>query len=440
MPVRLTRQIIETLGINPGRVEPQSFITDLGTYFPPVYEPDWTNRIEFTTSWQTAISQSPLTGTEERHSLKTRPTREISFSTSSMSQAGSMQLQMSTFQLMNARTPMPIYCDLTTLVRAVGTSATEIECYTLHKRFFSGQRALVVKRDFSRFDISGVNSYGFYIDIKEVALDRLIVEQGAVLVPLDGTELLFPCMDVHPLLKQDGTLYSDFYTSARVTALEIDGNSTLPPSWQGEIGAYHDYYEGYPIFKIEPNYATSVKQSYFRPGKEFRSGRSTQVASYSDLPSIALEYSEFNTSRREAWDLLRFFDSRRGAAEAFWAIQPLTSWKYITTTDTSVQAEGFDYLDVTKKYIKHIGIETTEGDLYVKAIDDITEASSRFTIDFSSDRFTVVPNIRRVSPAWLCRFDDDSLTQKWDTDRIETSTVKIMGLRNEQEALIGEAV
>lgn len=432
MPIYVTKQSFDVLGINPGTVEP----LDLSTTFAPFILPDWSSPIIVSTEWMTSISVSPITGTEERISLQSRPTRTLSFVSSIINQETGFQTQMTLNRMMSHEIPFPLYSDQIFLTAPATSSDTVLQCdSTVFKRLYLGQRLMIAKRDHNRFVVAGTaKAPVLYGIVKDITADTITLEDP-VGVDLEGNEIVYPCFDSLPILSSVIDLETDFFGNSRITVLEKSGSNTLPPTWIGEVDTWMDYYKGYPIFKIEPNYNTKVRQTHVRQGVKTGVGRGTVIDLYGELPDIQIKYTELSVSRREAWDMLRFFDSRRGTALPFWVIQPQTAWKFEGNTSTSVDISNTDFLDSINTYIKEIGIEDSTGKQYIRTVTSTSATLESFTLNFNES----LPEgiiIKRVTPAWLCRFGMDELSQSWQTDHIEFSDVNIIGIRSERESKI----
>ena len=437
MPIKVTRQALEFLGINPGVVSPAS----QGTLYPPILQNDWASQVKVTTSWQTAISRSPFTGTEQRDSLGSRPVRSVQTTFKGMSQAESTSVQMSLMSMMGVPgskqgVPFPIYSDFAITKNQLGSTETLISCDTIHKRFYIGQRIALVNPYHARAEYSGVKAYATYAIVKNISFDSIEIEDpiGEVL-PLGS--IVYPLIDCLPSLSMNTQLVTDYYSEATITATEKDAGSTLPPTWIGEIDQYFDYHEGYPIFDFVPNYASTVTQGYIRYGRSNSTGRSTTVSLNEDKPVLTYSFSDLNTSREEAWQLLQFFDSRRGRALPFWTVQPLTTWKALDITTSSITVPDYDYRANIGTYISHVAIIDHSDKVYIKSIENISAVGDSFVLGFPvNEEFSTVPTVKRVAPAWLARFASDTLDQSWITDHHQTSDITIEQLSEEKSVSV----
>ena len=423
MPLKVTRQAAEIAGHHLGTVVPRP----IGTLFPPFFPNDWISDFSIDTIWKTTISQAHSSGAQQRTSLVERPSRVIGTHLAGLSQEDATALQMTLMRMQMHENPFPIYSDVTKLEVDLGASAKEVICNVQNKRFYKGQRVAFVNPSFTRQDY-GVLATAIYGEIAETygtgftLVDALNNGQSAGV-------LVYPLIDVNPGLRFNTTLASDQTMFLNIQVEEVSGPNTLPGSWGVDISSYLDYYNGNPIFKLEPNWASRVNLSFIRMGNSYSQGRGQHVELHADRPQVQVDITETDLSRSETWDLLRFFDSRRGRTHPFWILQPLTSHDIIAITATYVDVSIFDYLDNLQTFLTHIGFEENDGTLHVRQVASIaTQDSDKFRITFT-DPFTVVPAPIRMAPAWLSALRVDNMEQVWHTNehsQCSLSTIQVL--------------
>ena len=311
-------------------------------------------------------------------------------------------------------TPFPLYSDVTTLDSSLLSSGVEVLCNIQYKRFYKGQRVAFVEPHFKRRDF-GVLANAIYGEIKEVYGTGFTLVDPLVFTMGRGT-MIFPMIDIHPGLKYETNLMSDETIVANIKTHELDGQSALPASWGEDVSQLFSYYEGNPIFKLDTNWASRVQQEFVRAGTSFYQGRANHTELHATVPQIQVSISELDITREEAWELLRFFDSRRGRTNPFWIIQPLTTHSVFAITSTYVDIPAWDYLDNLQTFMKYIGFEDTSRNLHIRKVSSIVlQAPDRFRVTFN-DPFTSVPTVAKVAPAWLSNFTQDNLEQGWKTN------------------------
>lgn len=441
MPIKVTKQTLEVMGTNLGVVTPASS----GSSFLPFFKPNWRQRITLESSWRTNITQGIDSGAEERTQQYKRPLRTQTALITGMSQEESTEIQFGLLTLSgvggtnNERgMPFPLYSDRSTLTNNVtGGSTTFFGCDTKHRRFYRGQRAALTTINFERVIVSGsILAPTDFIEIIDVFPNGVeaTTSQGS----FTRQDFIYPLIDIHPLLSVKTNLITDNNIELKLTVLEQDGASTLPPSWLGEINEFVDYSLGYPIFALDTNWKSKVGFEILRQGQRYASGRGSVTDTEADRPIIKINITELDSTKEEAWNLLRFFDSRQGRTKPFWLIQPLTLWDVISATVNNITVPDYAYLQNLKDYITHIGIELTDGTCIVKLVDSITLSGSDYVIDFTSDPLTTLQSqsIRRISPAWLSRFSRDNITQVWTTEGVSTVNLEIQQLLDESSIVV----
>jgi len=367
MPINITRLSLEAIGAQLGTVVPR---TPTSSYTPFIRN-NWVDTVTIDTTWMTVLASAEATGAEQRIQRRKRPVRTISARCTAMTQEDSVDMQMVIQEMQKkSSTAFPLYCDRSELTKNYNNDDTELYCDTRQRRFYKGQKILLVKGDYSRFQAtSSVKAAGAYLFIEEVRSDSLVVAPLSYHFPAGSH--VFPVIDVHPDLKMKTELLTDRYSIVKMKALEIEGKSCLPSSWAGATPPPGNLYEGHPIMEIRPNYATKVEQSFLRKGSRFKSGKGSHTALHADAPQIAFKYTDSNFSREEAWDLLRFFDSRQGRTKPFWVMQPLTFWEPLAITKTYIDVPDHNYIANMINLVKHIGIKDSSGTIHIKAVDEI---------------------------------------------------------------------
>lgn len=430
MPIKITRQTLEVLGTNLGQVTPAG----IGTIYVPFLRNNWKASVEIDTLWETVISASGTSGKEERVSLKPRPSRVVTSTITGMDAGESAALQNSILTMMQGYgsdgrggVPFPLYSDRTEATQN-NYGASFIECDVSNRRFYRGQRVAFVPQTYQRRDYNGTLGTAFYGQIDE------IFGNGISLVdPIDFDVLradhIYPLIDIHPNLGFQTQLITDEHAQTRIRVIEKDGNNTLPPSWLEDVSYLFDYYNGYPIFDLTPNWKTQVVQGYDRLGIQYPNGRTSFTVPFGERPQVYFNITEMSLTRKEAWDLLRFFDSRRGRALPFWTIQPLTSWRPLAINNNYIDVPDHDYAQNVEDYFQYVGIEANEG-LFVRSISSVTEFNGYFRIGFS-DPFTSVPTPIRAAPAYLTRFNSDSHRQVWTTEAVSGARLEIKQILSE---------
>lgn len=430
MGIKVTRLSVEVAGASLGTVAPKS----PSTIYTPFVRNNWADAVVVESAWRTTIATSESTGSEQRVQRRKRPVRTLDATITSMSQEESLDLQM-TIQEMQRRsdTGFPLYCDRTEFSSNASSTDTKIFCDVRFKRFYNGQKVVLTDRHFKRRNY-GVKALGLYAFISSVDQDGLTL-QSPLGYAFSAGDFIFPIIDVHPNLSTTVSLLSDYYTETKLTALELDGPSCLPSTWAGAEPPPGASFESLPILEIRPNWKQKVQQKLIRKGVSYGSGIGSQVSLSADKPQMSVQFSTSDYSREEAWDLLRFFDSRQGRTKPFWLVSPLSVWAPVAVNTSYVEVPDHNYLANIQDLVGHIALTDSRGVSLIKKVDSVTTGIGTFKLNFTTNPFASAPSgIVSIAPAWRSRFDSDSLRQAWATDTVSSSPINVVEILNEKEA------
>jgi len=405
--IRLTKFGVEVLGYAYPPVVVDPFAN---TIFPLISEGDWRGEFSIETIWQTAISKSQSTGAEEREGRVSRPTRILRTLCTGMSRSETTRMLANAFSQAGTRYPAAIYPDFTF---TTNSSTTSLLCDTSYKRFFPGQRVAVLPENYS---LSAT-----HLQAQLGIIDYVTPDEIKLLFPLDvacaAGDIVFPLADCQIKLSQELNARTDAIAEWLQECVELSGTATLPGLSEEDVHYLGmSYYQGYPIFDLEPNWRDSVRVGVAREGASVQSGNTNIVSADGD-PFLTFGGSFEEYDRAAIWRAGRFFDSRNGRLRPFWAVNPLVLFDIVSIPTlasfavTTASASG-QLTDL----VKHVGIRYTSGALQVIQVTSIVNnVNGTTTINLIED---MAVGVESVTSAHLSRFDQDSFKETWRTDEI----------------------
>jgi len=408
MSVRITKFGVELIGKPFPAVVVDPFANAI---FPLISKGNWRGSFSVETSWQTAISRSPITGAEEREGLVTRPTRATKALISGFSREETTRMLVNAFGMASTRFPAALYSDFTI---AENASTTLVECDTRWKRFFPGQRVAVLPANYSLS--TGLLSAQF-AEIAVVQMSGISFVTPLTTASVVG-DIILPLFDAHISLSSNLSAHTDSVAEWQQECLEYSGQSTLP-GFSDEDVTYLglSYFEGYPIFDFLPNWRENVQVRVGREASFDSQGTSGVFVSEAPVPHLVFSGTFEDYSRRSAWHSARFFDSRKGRLRPFWIENPLTLFTLssvpnlaqirVVAAASSLQFESL---------LTHLSVHYLDGTRKLYKIDTIADVSN--TLEFTLFGTLDSDDIDYITSAHLCRFNSDSLLQEWETDYV----------------------
>jgi hypothetical protein len=335
-----------------------------------VFTNNWAQEISMETAYDTDISRSSSTLTEDRRGLRDRPYRMINFRWTGMSRTEIDRLVTFLRKLTKESFFVPLYQDITEITQTSPSGPTEysIYCDPSQARFFANQRVAVVQLDEGMLPIA-TQIY----EIDEVQVDRLIMKSLLDQTYEPRTFVIFPCMDVEIILEPDIVYTTDQVGNVNLQAHEITATTALPPIWTGNPEDIQ-YYNG----------------------------------------NRALHHYTIREDRDIFWNYLKFFDSRRGRRLSFWHIDQENIWR--VSNINGVFVEIFEFGDFTEFQddFDYVGIVTKTGEYYVRKVLTIQNVHGVYRLTCDVALPAINPSdVLRVSRARLSRYMKDVISELW---------------------------
>ncbi len=382
---------------------------DMPTVVPELLLHNWGDGCSVESSYLVDVVAA-ITDAEERRLLSHRPTRSVVVRWTGLTRSRTYKGMMSLLRHGSSRMPVPLYSDYST-VASGGAAVKTIYCETAYRRFFAGQRCVV-------FDL--VN--GEPGNIEYAIIDNVQIGYLVLITNLSNTysqgAIVFPLMDAEVSLKDSGTFITDTLGNILFRALEVAGASATLPTASGTPDGFQEY-NGDPIFAPTPYLPNSgYVMGFARTGKAAKVGRGKITDTYGSRPKFThkLRYRKF--SREDVWDVIQFFDSRRGRFRRFWFVPPENFWNFTAAISTSVSIEAVGNIEDISDFFEHVAVIMDDGTIHIRTIDNVLDNSSTWRIDFDAEIAGLVfADVARVMPAQLVRFSKDAMRERWHTDQ-----------------------
>lgn len=383
---------------------------------------NWQSGVVVETSFQTDMTNA-MTLAEARRSLSSRPVREQAVLISALSQSDALKLQMNLLRLAHSRLPLPLYSDFTKLSQD-NANTTTFYCDTRWRRFYPGQRVIVA------------GTQATFGTIAKVFANRLVLT-AAIGAFAAGTRI-YPAVDAEIAMSNDFETLTDHVNSCSLSILEAAGKSALPATRTGLPIGFQTY-QGYPILSVPTDWISAPRAAVSRAGEQFRSGRGVITYLQGDRPQLDFEVTFTQVSRQEAWDVIQFFESRRGRLLPFWFFAPHTLWEVKDTNVAYLEVAPVGNQNDVTAFLSYVGLVLKSGELIVRGIQSLTVAGNgnwRLNFDSALAAAPAVADVTRATSAHLCRFASDALKENWLTDETCSFRVGVHELLSERSATV----
>ena len=403
---------------------------------PPVIPADWAYQVVVATSYQTIVSRSATTLTEERRALSLRPTRDIRVALTGMSQPETWRLETFLKKRVRSRGPVPLHCDQSEVTAS--STGTTINCDTTFRRFYAGGRVLIYKPWSSGVASVSQADVAEYALIDSLTASALTLKAAGVTNTYPAGSIVMPVIDAEASL--DGgilSLVTDRVGSAEISANEILAPSALPQSESGDPSGFDTHTDGHPILYMDPDWDSMQEVRLTHDGVSDTAGRTNYVWLQGPEHRTGHRLVFSALDRENADSLRRFFDTRVGMLKPFWLVSPQTLFTLIARPG-ALDMELTEFFDLAA--LGHIAIVMKDGTVTIHEVDttSVTSGMRRITVLPTPPAFAVA-DVERISPAHFVRFGQDTLTETWDTDGVCTIELETLELVAEQSVTITDA-
>ena len=370
--------------------------------------------------WLTSVLKA-INGWEQRAALYTWPRVSLQGEYQVFSRSELAWIRRKLFKYQDALWGIPIWPDLTTVSSEAASGQTTINVGdTTNRHFYAGRDLILISP----------SAYGTYEvkTITTVNATSLVCSSNLSSTWAAGSFVLpvYDCRISEENIIQKRSKQRDSFLIQGMEAYESARSFTytLPSS-----GA--STYLTYDVFDYIPRQAS--KHTYTKPYDLIQYlGIGVKDTDYS-RSEIEFEFTFVREKRASIWDILDFFDSKRGRYNKFW----VPSWNRdivvstgFASTDYSIEIENIEYRthwlpeDVIGRYVH---IRFPDGTTTQKKITDAS-SSSPYTITFDEAIGTTVTiadiNSVFISFLMLARFGTDKLDLKY-SEGAHSATIDI---------------
>ena len=423
---RFIVQVLAT-GDNTERVTPLALPNDEDAFFLH----NWADAFELSTAFRTAIEYDPDTGQESRTGYAAKPQRvvRLTWVAKPHEHDGQRFLErMDTLltRLTEASRPMPIVSDVRTIDANYTAGATVINNIdTTRGRWFVGGRIAVVGFD---------HGLGVADTVRFHEIDDLSSNSITLASALDGTNeitegsVLYPCIDVHPLLETRATNVTARYQSVSMEFSEVQGPSQLP-AVKSDNPSGAEVFDRRPVWSIDPDWSAAVQRGRIRHGRRRDRGRGELVELEGER-SRETHGFQITGKDEDVWPAIEFFETRRGSLRSFWHIDQDQYFELLDVDPTgnfvSLRVVG-DLADAQEEF-EHIGLLMADGTTHTRAVANIQEVLTTFRVTVAEPLPTNLESasVVRVGRARVTRFDSDEITERWTTAGYITTSVNMV--------------
>lgn len=401
---------------------------------------NWAEEVEIETSYETDVTRSQATLAEERRSLYQRPARVVKIRWTRMGKTEIYQLRLLLRRLTNENLQIPLYCDAIEIGADAGALDTLFQVETFNRRFYVGARVL--------FFPSAV-TYITRADVKvgiitELTADTIKIDAAIGTAVTAGAWSVVPLIDCEEVLDPDVTFETAEVADVELTVREKRGPNALPPITVGLPPGFPTRL-GRPVFEIESNWINGIVTSYKRHGTEQRVGRRLVPLKDGERYSQVQNWNLSPIRRDEWYRIASMFDSRRGRAESFWAIDREFTWTVSNTTDVFVEIVPFgrfvDFNQIWTEQNIAVAIKMKDGEIHLMQVNTVVDNGSSWRLTAvggqSIELGIDLSQIKFVARARLSRFDSDTLKESWITNNVCGVRLKTIETQNEKTVDFG---
>lgn len=389
---------------------------------PMLFPHDWSLECSIETVWQTDVTSS-VDLHQDRWTLLSRPLRRMTArllgSNKGEAYAILQSLQAGTSQF---GFPVPIFSDQTEIKQVLQLVGVLFRIYGdfARKRYFRGGRVVFLPREVDPLQSASSATFASIIEVSPEVL-TVTFDQATPRTP-EKSDTVFPCMDAETLESASGVAVTDSVFSVENTWVEVEGESSLPASWpavsagdSSVLSPFCDIVGSYALFPFPIDWTEGVDITPRRSIESNPLGR-TSVQDPAGDPFLEFSISVQGYDRKSSWDVIRFFDAMRGRAGLFVLKHPMDPWVFVNSGIGLARIRGSanptSLFSSTRKALVTMDDGTRE---LVTVSVIVEQPEGLFLIGWNDvlDRPVV-----EIQPAYICRFDSDSLVESWATDTV----------------------
>jgi len=393
---------------------------------------NWKATVSIQTAYLVRIVQAPSTGAEERYGQRDVPTRSMKVRLEGLSRRQSAKLRYQLARVSDQINPVPIMPDVSRVTATSAAAGTTVFCDTTKRRFAPGARIAIV-RD-GTLEPAVVE---FALVSTGAMLTTQLTVQSALANTFEPGDLVFPCMDVEPILESRARLLTDHYSTIDITFTEVPGPSALPPSADSPNVLYPVLADGRCVVRLPLDWGDPVDAGVVRVGERFLVNGESMVVPQATRPQHVHGLPLACLSRASAWDALNFHDAMRGSLRSFWSLDPQTLFKVVGSGTTYVDVEPIGNIQDVSAYTKYLALEKADGSVIVSAITGVAVNGVNWRISvFPNLPDPITPAVVRATQALLSRLEEDVFEELWTTNTVLRSQMNAVEMLTEAAAVM----
>jgi hypothetical protein len=417
---RMSYEVLSRKGPNPVVPLPLAANIDLFMH-------NWTDEATLENSWLTDVQQGGADGAEERRGLSLKPTRTVNLQWTMEGIDECDRLLLALRKVSKGTFQVPLYPDQIELAVGASSGTRVLTFDPTQRRFFAGGRVAIVRRSSGMVPIISQISQVFTQTTSSLTLtDDLTFN----VIPGD---IIVPMIDVEAVLTPSIHFDMSYGGSVKMTVVEVSGASQLP-AHDSDNPVGFDSYRNKPIFDINPNWIQGFDMGFDHQGERYTAGRAANTYLVGDRSRLVTNFF-FMFDRNDAWDIVQFFDTRRGRLRSFWMVDQDQLWLPVSTSGTTfLDVDPLGDFDMFVEDMDYVGIVLKDGTTIIREVVTIEETLGIWRITPIEDFPVFDPNdVVRVARARIVRFDADAMQESWANDNVMTTRLGFIECLNEMD-------
>lgn len=430
--VRCSRMTVECLARqgSAGPVIPLPLVDDAH-----IFLHNWATSVEVRTSFLNNSSGSPVSGATSRRGLGVKPFRTMKIEwlvcPGELDLSDLERLEVFLRRMGDQRFPMPIYPDQQETSVAHVSADTTLVVNTSRARFFQGARVAIVRLD------ANDQVVGFSFHQIDAMTNASLTFASSIGVDVPAGSMVFPIMDCEIALEVKADYLTARVPKLSITVAEVPGASQLPPTKSDLPTGATVAHDGRPIWFQEPDWSGGIIKGRSRQGSRSRSGARADFVNTEATRSRQTHKFQLHGERDEMWDVLEFFETRRGRLRSFWHID---QDQYMEPVNIEASgnfigvSEIGDLTDFQEEF-DAVGIVMEDGTYFVREVSIIQSILTVFQINMSTpiDSGLAASDVVRVARARLVTFAGDEFVEFWDNTGHMSCKVNLIEVLAEED-------
>lgn len=393
---------------------------------------NWVTSSSLESSWSTDVTASASDLAEDRVGLLERPYRALKCSWLVKGAEDTTRLLVEMRRLVDETSVVPLYMDAVELTQDVTSGSTIYGDFSRGRFFINGP--VVMAKLKPTLPGAATEIEDWEIRTIEVKFDeRLEFSVPLTMDIVAGRTVAIPLMQTHPQTKLGVELHTNNTLQVSATFDEIYGSTALPPIASNQPDHFQSYND-FPILSTTPQWDGGVSMELRREGSMEAIGRGRVVYQRGDRHRqiTALVFEE---DREGGWDLIRFFETRRGRLIPFWVIDFDNSFPAVGLSPSFFSVSPVGELSDFQAELDFMGVIFSDGTAAVREVTTVQEVAGvwRITMDSALPAGYTIDDVVLFGRARLCRMEEDALEESWPVTNVCSLKIPVLELLAEQE-------